>query len=627
MRRVVFIGNCQVQSLSQLYQRFSERKGEEQIAYLPSYEDLTDDRTATIAQADVIIEQRMDVAPKAEIDGIASNAERHFVPLLAGGFLWPYAGQPHPSNERLWFLPGGPYDGEMSDSFLNRMIDKGVPPAAAVDQYLAVDVGRVRHLDRLFELIMDRQRSRDVACGYRLAELVEEHFRDEPMFRTPHHPNLRLALNFATQFFQRMGLSGTAIKNLHERIRVTPFPKAQLPIHPAVAEHFNLKYADARSRYRIREEGRYTFAEFAVRYMTYDWNRDLSEGIALAKSDLAQALTRIQSGLERSQNSMEGWFSYAEALRRSGRAAEAEAAGRRAIAIEPSEGRLYYGLGHTLLELGRLDEAAQAAEQAVALDPTDAHFQGLSANLASRRGRLGDAEGFARRAIELDPGNPHVRSLLGDLLLRQDRADEAVEAWQAAIELDPDLAGAHFGLSRALARAGRVPEATAMARRAAALDPDNAGIQGHLNNLLVQNGDVADAEANFRRLLANNPNDAGLHEQYGHVLARLGRSDEAEAAFRRAMELAPRSAGPLAGLSHALARVGRHHEAIAAIEAAIEIEPRFWPFHVHHGNQLWIVEQLEEAESAFRAALALDPANRDAERQLAGLRTAMEAVG
>jgi hypothetical protein len=70
------------------------------------------------------------------------SAERHFVPLLAGGFLWPFAGQPHPRNESFWFMPSGPYDGEMGDSYLNRLIDKGASPPEAVAQYLTLDVGR-----------------------------------------------------------------------------------------------------------------------------------------------------------------------------------------------------------------------------------------------------------------------------------------------------------------------------------------------------------------------------------------------------------------------------------------------------------------------------------------------------
>ena len=316
MRRIVFIGNCQLLSLSQLYRRFADRARDEDIAYLPSYEDLTDDRVGTLATADIIIEQRMDVAPKAELGGIATAAEHHFVPLLAGGFLWPFAGQPHPRNERLWFLPSGPYDGEMSDSYLNRLIEKGVAPAEAVHQYMAADMNRLRNLDRFFEIIIDRQRSRDEACGFQIADLIVEHFHDEPLFRTPHHPNLRVALSFATQFFRLMKVDEACIRRLHERVRITPYPKTQLPIHPSVAQHFGLKYADARTRYRIREEGRFTFAEYAQRYMVYDWNRDLGEGMALAARDLAQALPMMEAGLGRSPNSAEGWFSYSEALRR-----------------------------------------------------------------------------------------------------------------------------------------------------------------------------------------------------------------------------------------------------------------------------------------------------------------------
>jgi tetratricopeptide (TPR) repeat protein len=627
MRRVVFIGNCQVLCLSQQYQRFSERRDEEQIAYLASYEDLTEEGVATIESADIIIEQRMDVAPRADIGGIVTNAERQFVPLLAGGFLWPFAGEAHPRNENVWFMAGGPYTGEMSDSYLNRHIDKEVPPAEAVNQYLTLDVGSIRNLDRLFELLIDRQRSRDAACGYQFADVIEERFREEPLFRTPHHPNLRLTLSFISQFFQRMGMGTAAIRQLHELVRVTPFPKGQLPIHPSVARHFNLKYADAQTRYRLREEGRFTFAEYALRYMTYNWNRDLAEGIALAAQDASQAFPKLTAGLECSPNSAPGWYCYAEALRRSGSAAQAETAARRAIAIDPAEGRHFYGLGHILMDLGRLDEAAQAAERAVELDPVDSHFYGLSANLALRRERLTEAEGFARQAIQLDLTNPHIHSLLGDIMLRQDRPADAVGAYRAAIELKPDTPSFCFALSRALERSGQIPEATDMARRAAALDPVNTAIQGHLSNLLAQSGDVQDAEANLRTLIARNPQDAGLYEQYGHLLARLGRPEEAEAAFRRAIDLAPNAAGPLAGLSHTLARAGRHHEAIAAIQAAIEIEPRFPPFHVHRGNQLWVVEQFEEAASAYQAALALDPANRDAERQLRGVRSAMDAVG
>jgi tetratricopeptide (TPR) repeat protein len=623
MRRVVFIGNCQVYSLSQLYQSFSERKSEEQIVYLPSYEDLTDERAARVAEADIIVEQRMDVAPRADVGGIVSSAERYFVPLLAGGFLWPFAGGAHPRNEIHSFMPTGPFDGEMGDTYLNRLIDNGTAAVEAVDQYRALNVNSVRNLDRLFELLIDRQRSRDAACGYQIADLIEERFREEALFRTPYHPNLPLMLHLAGQFFQHFGMGEAAIKNMYERVRVAPMPETELPIHPAVARHFKLTYADAWTLYQIHDEGRFTFTEYALRYMRYDWNPDLAEGIASVGQDVTRALPKLEAGLERSSNSAKGWFSYAEALRRLGRAEKAETAIRRAIAINPMEGRHYHGLGYSLVELGRLDEAAQAAERAVAIDPFNQHYNALSASIAVRRGRLTEAEAFVGRAIEVEPTNPHLHRMLGDILQRLERHADAATAFQAAIEIEPDVAPFHLSLSGALARAGRMPEAIEAARRAAALEPDNAAMQAHLTSLLAQSGDPKDAEAGLRMLIAARPNEAGLYEQYGHLLARLGRPEEAEVAFRRGVELAPDAAGPFVGLSHTLARIGRHHEAIAAIEAAIEFEPHVPAFHVHHGNQLWVVEQYEEAAAAYQAALDIDPANRDAEQQLQGVRTAM----
>lgn len=625
MRRIVFVGNCQLLSLSQLYQRFAEQAGREEIAYTPSYQDLTEDRIATIARADVVIEQRMDVAPRADLNGIVTRAERHFVPLLGGGFLWPFAGQPHPRNEIMGFLAGGPFDGEMGDSYLNRLIEKEVPPAEAVEQYLALDVNRVRNLDRFFEIVVDRQRSRDAACGFQIAGIMEEKFRDEPLFRTAHHPNLRIALAFAEQFFQKMGVDAASIRRMRERVRVTPYPKTQSPIHPAVARHFGLKYADASTRYRIRDEGRFTFAEYALQYMRAEWNRDLAEGMALASSDLHAALAKLEVGLRSSPGSFEGWFIFSDVLRRAGRAAEAETAGRRAIALEPLEGRYFSGLAHTLAALGRLDEAADAASRAIALDPVDPHFYGLAANTAARRNRLSEAEALARRAVELAPDNPHLHNMLADLLIRQDRPEDALTVIQSALTLAPENAAFHLVLSRTLDRAGRREEALEAAWRAAALDPDHGPIQGHLSGLLIANGEPDNALRYLRGLLAAKPEEAGLHEQLGHVLARLGRAAEAEGAFKKAIELAPDAAGPLSGLSHTLARLGRHVEAISAIEAAIEMQPGFAPYHLHRGNQLRITEDLDRAEAAYTAALKLDPTNVEAARQLQGVRAAKRA--
>ena len=131
------------------------------------------------------------------------------MPHVAGAFLWPYTGQSHPKNAAAPFLDeAGPYPAELGDSFLNRMIVAGVPAEQAVQTYLSTDVATVRRVDRLQELVLDKQRDRDLACGYGFADLISARFRQERLFRSPNHPEVRLTMMLAGEVFARTPLIG-----------------------------------------------------------------------------------------------------------------------------------------------------------------------------------------------------------------------------------------------------------------------------------------------------------------------------------------------------------------------------------------------------------------------------------
>lgn len=624
MRQIAFIGNCQLQSLSQLYQRFSDAADTE-VSFLPSYEDLTEERAQALARADVIVEQRLDVTPRATPEGVRAGAERIFVPLVAGGFLWPFAGQPHPRNESLWFLAGGPFDGEMGDSYLNRLLDRGTPPADAAAQYIALDVNSARNLDRLRELVMDRQRARDSACGFDIASLIEEFTPREALFRTPHHPNLRLALALAEQLFHRLGVPASGIARMRQRVRVTPFPKNELPVHPAVAAHFGLSWATETTRYQFHEQGRFTFAEYAHLYAAYGWDRALAEGIVLSASDPERALPLLAEGLIRHPRAAGGWFAYSEALRRTNRLPDAAAAARRGIAAaDPTDGRPHYALAHALAAADRLEDAAAAAAGAVARDPSDSHFHGVGIAIAIRRDRLDEAEALALAAVEACPDAAHLHSQLAALLAQRGRHRDALAAQETACRLEPDNATHQLALSHVLLRLDRTADAIAAARRAVALAPDNAGIAGHLQSLLARFGTVDEAEAVLRAQLAADP---GAHERLGHLLMQQNRPAEAAESFRAAAALAPGAFGPPAGLTHALARLGQTEAAIEAARAALACDPGFAPLYVHLGNQLRLLRRYEEAAAAYREALARDPAHEPAAAQLRGVLAEAAAQG
>jgi tetratricopeptide (TPR) repeat protein len=78
----------------------------------------------------------------------------------------------------------------------------------------------------------------------------------------------------------------------------------------------------------------------------------------------AQAL--VQAHPERSAAD---WFNLAYLLEDAQRLTEAEAAFRRATALDPKLDRAWYGLGLTLIRLQRFDEAAAALERNTELQP------------------------------------------------------------------------------------------------------------------------------------------------------------------------------------------------------------------------------------------------------------------
>jgi hypothetical protein len=152
MRRIVFVGTCQLQALHGLFARYVVPQTGDELAYIPSYDRLQPHDLEVLRQADLIVEQLQDFELKADIGAAASGVERHRVPLLAAGFLWPLAGQPHPGNQQLPPETLSRFTQETSDSFLNRMILKGVDPQEAVRTYLTLDLNRMVGLDRLYEI-------------------------------------------------------------------------------------------------------------------------------------------------------------------------------------------------------------------------------------------------------------------------------------------------------------------------------------------------------------------------------------------------------------------------------------------------------------------------------------------
>jgi tetratricopeptide (TPR) repeat protein len=175
------------------------------------------------------------------------------------------------------------------------------------------------------------------------------------------------------------------------------------------------------------------------------------------------------------------------------------------VLSDPENANLHHNLGNALEKLGRLDEAEAAQKRAVALQPEFAGAHRRLSGIFARQNRDDEALAAAQRAVECDPENARLQQRLGNLLQKQGRLSEGEAAQRRAIELDPGWVPAYRQLSSILVQEGRRNEALAVARRAVECDPENAGLHRHLGNLLQKYGKLEEAEAVQQRAIELEP--------------------------------------------------------------------------------------------------------------------------
>jgi tetratricopeptide (TPR) repeat protein len=607
-RRIVLIGNCQINAMGQLYRRFAAGRTGDTVEHIPTYQDLSEKHRIAIEQADVVVEQLFDLKQQADTTALPTTTPRLFIPMVTAAFLWPFAGSPHPKNTGYPFLPTGPYDGEAADSYLNRMIAAGTDPEEAVEAYANLDVNKRVNLDRLFELVMDRQRARDAAAGYQIADIMEQHFRTEQIFLSPYHPNVRIATALATQLFEQLGAERKDIELMRHCTRVTPFPKGELPFHPGVCRHFGLDFVAPDRRYRFRNEGFFTFREFALRYMRYEWNEALEEGMHLAHTGKTEeARLRLVVALKRSPLSAAGHNSFSHIHNRQGARDDAVASARRAVEIEPGSASYIVHLGEMLRQIGEGDAALEAVRSAVIIDPVEPHHHFLLAHLLRQRGELTAAREHLQEAVNLDPYSAKFQAELAEFTEAKGDSESALDAVLAAIALAPDDLDIRYRLIRLLGRMNRLQEAVDAARSAAALAPDSARAHTVLSDLLLRQDKRGQALTEAYLAAVCEPTSVHAYAHLGHVLRVTDDLPAAEAAFRRAAELDPLSAHIMHEMSVLLNQQQRLDQAVAAARKATELEPSNPHRFMHLTGLLTRQDDIAGALNSQRQAVSLQP--------------------
>lgn len=261
--------------------------------------------------------------------------------------------------------------------------------------------------------------------------------------------------------------------------------------------------------------------------------------------------------------------------------AEAAAAYESALALDSTNADAWYVLAGLRFELGDLAATAHAAQEAVIRAPDLVEAQYL---LGHARLGLGDAKGAlpaAQALVRLTPQEADAHGLLGDVYFAQQQWEDAAEAYEAALALKED-ASTRVSAGMARLQIGEVDPAIAHYRAALALEPGNGWAWQSLGGAYQQRGQLAEAASAFEKALALQ-DSALARGQLAAIYLQQGEVKKATAEYERAASLDP-------------------------------AEPRY---QVRLGGLYASGGELARAETAFRAALAIDSKNAEAYAGLA----------
>ena len=231
---------------------------------------------------------------------------------------------------------------------------------------------------------------------------------------------------------------------------------------------------------------------------------------------------------------------------------------------------------------------ARRAEQAPTPNSMDCYFQGLAwFNRGMSPDNLAQARSFFDRALSSDPDNV-------DALIRSARVDMIEGVLFFAPDPMAAFAAAEAKLTKGLSSV-----------------PDHA--LGHMYLGLVETWTKRAVEgiAECEHALALDRNLAHAHSSIGFGKIFIGRAEETEAHIVEALRLSPRDTMAYIWMTNAgLAKLhlGTYEQAVTWFRRAIEANRNIPPAYFWLAAALTQLGQLDEAQSAVKAGLALNPA-------------------
>lgn len=241
-----------------------------------------------------------------------------------------------------------------------------------------------------------------------------------------------------------------------------------------------------------------------------------------------------------------------------------------------------------LLQSGQYAAAHAHLESLVAVNPD--YVEGLRL-LAGTKQVLGDlvrAESLLRRALEIDPGWPPTLTTLAELLLTLGRSAEAEPLLRRVVEGPKPYWRAALALVRLYLDMGRPDLALEVATPWCAggkIDGELAAMHVAAYGALGRHGD---AVAHYRRLAALAPDDPVATHTLAVALNAADQPEEAERIGRQTLSRTRATAGLHYTLAQSLIGLERFDEAESALRECLRLEPHRAEAHDKLAQLVWM---------------------------------------
>jgi tetratricopeptide (TPR) repeat protein len=291
-------------------------------------------------------------------------------------------------------------------------------------------------------------------------------------------------------------------------------------------------------------------------------------------------------------------------------------------------------LGMLLDLYDRPEQALLCYRRAAQLDAGSFQWLYYLGSLLAKQGKHAEAAAVFEQALRPDPSYLPARLKLAENLLEAGKIDESYRLYSEIIWELPQTAEAHFGLGRIAVLRGNPMAGRESFRKACDLFPTYGPAHYALAQVDRKLGKREEAEQELalymhheavvppiddplRDLLRQLDRRATAHLERGVQLEQVGRLEDAVAETEEALRLDPGLVKAHINLLILYSRMGNREKAEEHYRAAVKLNPTQFPDAYYNYGVLLIMEgKLEEAEQAFRKALAISPSYAAAHNDL-----------